>query len=304
MNDLFDEYKQSILKKLHQIALVFQKSKLIDYGEVLELSSSDVFLKITLYYNKFNKFKYVINKVLPDEKKSLIISTLNDLPMDYKLDLDDFESPQSDLVSSETVCAGSDESGKGDYFGPLVVAAFACQKPDILKLQRYGVKDSKLLTDTNIIILAEKIFLDFRGHYEYLIIMPEKYNELYPKFSVAKPGLNDMLAWMHGKVIGNLHKRYAFQNVIVDKFADEKLIKYFLKRECTVNMTIITRAESNTVVAAASIIARYLFIKKLDELSNKYNIKLLKGASLKVKEQKKNIAPEILPFICKSHFKM
>ena len=137
-----------------------------------------------------------------------------------------------------------------------------------------------------------------------MVLMPEKYNELYPKFSLLKPGLNEMLAWMHSKVIGNLHKRDNFDTVVIDKFADDNLIKYYVKKECNIDMKIVNRAESETVVAVASIIARYLYVKRLDELSEAYNIRLLKGASLKVKELNRSINPEILPFLCKLHFKM
>jgi ribonuclease HIII len=199
--------------------------------------------------------------------------------------------------------AGSDESGKGDYFGPLVVAAFVCDKDIQTRLNKYGVKDSKLLDEETLLRIAEKVLLEFHGNYQYFVLLPEKYNELYPKFSVKKPGLNEMLAWMHSKVIGDLHSRHRFQKVIIDKFANEKLIKSFVNKTCDVELEIITRAESYKAVATASIIARYLYLKNLKELSNKYGIKLLKGASLKVQELRRGIDKEILPFMCKMHFK-
>ncbi|MCL1827588.1 MAG: ribonuclease HIII, partial [Candidatus Cloacimonetes bacterium] len=276
------DYKADILTRLNSIGLQLEDSKEINYGEQLRFKSSAIELKITLYYNKKDQFKFVINKVTPEKQKDLVLNSLL---------VNDFANSQSPSVINENsietttfdLLAGSDESGKGDYFGPLVAVCFVCNKHDALILQKYGVKDSKLLTDEKITILGEKIFLDFKGKYQYLILMPEKYNELYPKFSTKKPGLNEMLAWMHSKTIGDLYGRHSFQKVIIDKFANEKLISFYVKKTCEADLEIVTKAESNIPVAVASILARYLYVKKMDELSEKYHIKLLKGASLQVK---------------------
>ena len=202
-----------------------------------------------------------------------------------------------------TFYAGSDESGKGDYFGPLVVVTFACDIADIPRLQNYGVKDSKLLSEERINTLAEKILLDFRGQYQYVVVLPEQYNPLYKDFSKKKPGLNEMLAFLHSKTIGDLYKKHKFQGVVIDKFANETMIKKFISNQCDAPTMIVTNAEKDTIVAAASIIARYLFVKNLNDLSQKYNVTLLKGASNKVKELRNSISPEILPFVVKMHFK-
>jgi ribonuclease HIII len=112
-----------------------------------------------------------------------------------------------------------------------------------------------------------------------------------------------MLAWLHSRVISDLYQKHKFQSVTIDKFADEKLIRFYVSKTCDAELKIVTKAESDIVVAAASIIARYLYVKKMDELSMIFKIRLLKGASLKVKEQKKSINPELLPFLAKMHFK-
>ena len=289
-------YKEKIQSKLSKLGLALFETKIINYGEVLEFISDDMFLKITLYYNKKNQFKCVVNKVVPEDKEGVIVAELMSKEKSL-LEITD------SLNNEDEWHAGSDESGKGDYFGPLVVAAFTCTIKDYQKFNIYGIKDSKLLSDERINLLAEKLFLDYRGQYEYFILMPEQYNELYAKFSQYKPGLNDMLAWMHAKVIGNLSKRHNFNKVTIDKFANEKLIKYYVNKESTLNLNIYTKAESDLTVAAASIIARYLYVKSLDELSKKYGIDFLKGASKRVKEQKMELTTDILPFVCKMHFK-
>jgi ribonuclease HIII len=112
-----------------------------------------------------------------------------------------------------------------------------------------------------------------------------------------------MLAWLHSKVIGDLYQRHKFEKVIIDKFANKDLISYYVKKTCAAELHIITKAEADTVVATASIIARYLYIKRLNELSEKYGIKLLKGASVKVKALRDSIDKELLPYLVKMHFK-
>ena len=300
----FLEYKADIITKLNKIQLQLSDCKEIDYGELLIFESAKIELKITLYYNKKNHFKYIINKVTPPIFKDFIENTLfeNELLENSMTEMNSDDGIESDEVTSGLV-AGSDESGKGDYFGPLVVVAFVCGDRDIPRLKKYGVKDSKLLSDEKIIQLGEKIFLDFKGRYQYIVLKPEKYNELYEKFSTHKPGLNEMLAWLHSCAISDLYSRHRFDKVIIDKFANEQLISYYVSKKCDVKMQIMTKAESNISVAVASILARYLYIKKMEELSENYSVKLLKGASQQVKELRDSIPQEQLPFLIKMHFK-
>jgi ribonuclease HIII len=208
--------------------------------------------------------------------------------------------------------AGSDESGKGDYFGPLVVATFVCSEEDYPALIEIGVRDSKKTADKKIISIAETIMTQFHRQYQYLVLMPEKYNETYAYFSRKKPGLNEMLAWMHSQTICDLFKKFQFSDVVVDKFAKDELIVSFIKSNkhfSEVGLSIpfkirnFTNAETETSVAAASIIARYLFIKKMDELSSEFGFSLLKGANQPVKNLRRSIPADILPKLCKMHFK-
>jgi ribonuclease HIII len=202
---------------------------------------------------------------------------------------------------------GTDESGKGDYFGPLVVAAFLCKPGDTYRLSELGIKDSKKLTDEKIKSIGQRISIDFQGQYQYFALMPIKYNELYKKFSIKKPGLNEMLAWMHASVICDLYRKIPFDSVIIDKFADEKLIKTSVIQKINFshdNITVITGAEADIAVATASIIARYIYLHKIEELSDIYGIKLLKGASKQVQLLRKSIHADVLPYVVKMHFKV
>ena len=299
MNELFINFKSDIITKLEKLNTSLIETKDINYGQQLNFISDNLKIKITLYYNKKNKFNYVINNVIPKNYYNDVLAILTG----ENNSITEEKEKTKGIIHSWNYWAGSDESGKGDYFGPLVICAFTCESKNLIKLHNYGVKDSKLLNDDKIKVIAEKVLLDFRGSYQYLILMPEKYNELYSRFSVNKPGLNELLAWSHSRVIGDLYLRHKFEGVIIDKFANENLIKYYVNKTCPLNLKIITKAESDINVATASIISRYLYIKKLDELSEIYNITLLKGASLKVKKLKKSINPEIMPYIAKLHFK-
>jgi len=202
--------------------------------------------------------------------------------------------------------AGSDESGKGDYFGPLVVAAFACTEGDEQTLLELGVKDSKKLTDKKIANIAAHLLTNHLSQCQYMVLAPEQYNVLYKKFSIKKPGLNEMLATMHAKVLGDLYQRQPFSKLVIDKFANEKMIRNYLQQKLliqSIDIEIFTGAESNIAVACASIIARHLFVQELDKLSEKYQVNLLKGASAQVKALRASIDPEILPYVVKMHFK-
>src|SRR3990167_4063228 len=113
---------------------------------------------------------------------------------------------------------GVDESGKGDYFGYLVVAACHVDNNIESRLKELGVRDSKNLSDLHV----KNIDSELRKicKYEIVKISPEKYNKIYPNFK----SLNRMLAWGHAKSIEKLLEKVKCDHVIVDKFADEKVL--------------------------------------------------------------------------------
>ncbi|MDD3149502.1 MAG: ribonuclease HIII, partial [Candidatus Gastranaerophilales bacterium] len=208
------------------------------------------------------------------------------------------ESSHSQLITR----IGTDESGKGDYFGPLVVAGVLADKENIDKLLEIGVKDSKKLNDVQIAKMAVAIKNNFI--HSIVKINPAKYNQLYDSFK----NLNKLLAWGHARVIENILEKKDCDNVLSDKFGDESLIKNALmKKGKQINLEQRVRAEEDLAVAAASIIARDEYVKSMAKLSNQYDIILPKGASEKVKEQAKLFiqkhSKENLGNIAKLHFK-
>ncbi len=196
---------------------------------------------------------------------------------------------------------GSDEAGKGDFFGPLVVAAVYVNKQNIRDLVLLQVQDSKKMTDNKIQYIAESIKQNF--NYAVKIIEPEKYNRIYLRFA----NLNRLLAHAHGEVITQLITKFNCDAVLIDKFGNEALLKNELKLGVRTKLVQLERAEINPAVAAAAIIARSCFVDGINRLSQKYQIELPKGASEQVISAGKKFiqihGQNTLKKVAKLHFK-
>lgn len=197
---------------------------------------------------------------------------------------------------------GTDESGKGDYFGPLVTASVHVDPKCIEQLNNIGVRDSKKISDKKILAMAAEI--KNVAIFDIVVIGNKKYNELYNKFN----NLNKMLAWAHARAIENILTKTDCNYVLSDKFADVKFINNSLMTKGkNVHIEQRVRAEDDIAVAAASIIARAEFVIRMDKLSKQYNMTLTKGASSKVIEQGKLFVEKYgensLQDIAKLHFK-
>lgn len=199
---------------------------------------------------------------------------------------------------------GTDESGKGDYFGPLVIAGVLCNLESAEKLKSLAVRDSKLISDNKVKEMAEKI-KQISPH-NLVVIGPEKYNQLYDKMR----NLNKLLAWGHARVIENLLSSSATapDYVISDKFGDERFIeRALMEKGKKVQLQQKVKAESDIAVAAASILARAEFLRRLAELSGKYELNLPKGSSETIDQIGRKLVEkygqEVLKYVAKLHFK-
>jgi len=193
---------------------------------------------------------------------------------------------------------GSDETGKGEWYGPLVIVATALTPEEIVELRKLGVKDSKTIRKPQLLELAKNLIkMDFQRH--SIKLSPLTYNKLYSNFHKEGKTMNDMMAWAHSRAIQELIDKIEFgkAKVIIDKFDLEKT-EYRLGGIDKTNLQIIqkSRAESETPVAAASIIAKYLFEMEVDKLDDKYGIDLRKS-------RPEDLEPDILPMVAKIHFK-
>ena len=171
---------------------------------------------------------------------------------------------------------GTDEAGKGDYFGPLVVAGVYVDEDSASRLLALGVRDSKQLSDVKILSLAEEIRKICHGQGHIVAYRPERYNQHYQE----TPNLNLLLATAHAQVIASLQERTASRLALVDQFSHEPLVLTALQRmNCDIAVEQRPRAEDDIAVAAASIIARATFVRQIQELSQSIGVELPKGAS-------------------------
>ncbi len=201
---------------------------------------------------------------------------------------------------------GVDESGKGDFFGPLVIAGVYADVAVARALQEMGVMDSKRISgDTRIETLARQMRTIPGLVFDVIVIGPERYNALYLKFG----NLNKLLAWGHAKVIENLLERVPdCPRALSDQFANPRVLKNALQeRGKTILLEQRTKAESDPAVAAASIFARQGFVHWLQETGTKLGIELPKGASTAVKSAAASInarhGPAMMEKVAKMHFR-
>ncbi len=199
---------------------------------------------------------------------------------------------------------GTDESGKGDYFGPLVVGGvYVRDGADEDFLKKLEVRDSKRISDRRVAVLAGEI--SKRLPHSLVAIGPARYNELYESLA----NLNLILAWAHARAIENLAGEWPeISRAITDKFGDDAYVtRALMKRGRELELVQKVRAEEDVAVAAASIVARAEFLASLERLSKKAGLPLPKGASASVEDaarrlvQKKGRAS--LEAFAKVHFK-
>lgn len=197
---------------------------------------------------------------------------------------------------------GTDESGKGDFFGPLVIAGVLADEKTSQYFLDLGIKDSKKLTDKKMLTLATEI--KKVAPHSIIAISNSKYNELYNNMR----NLNKLLAWGHARAIENVLEKQHCEYALSDKFGDESLIKSALmKNGRSIRLEQMCKAESDIAVAAASVLARATFVQKLQDMENTYGLKFQKGCSGLVKDGAKlfieKYGKERLKEVCKAHFK-
>jgi ribonuclease HIII len=178
--------------------------------------------------------------------------------------------------------AGADESGKGDYFGPLVSAAVVVDADSAARLAAAGVQDSKRLTDARVAKLAGEV-RRLTAH-ALTTVAPPRYNDLYEQFRREGKRLNQLLAWAHVRSISDLVERGAPPAyAIVDQFADARVVeRAAASRTRGLRIVQFPRAEADVAVASASILARAAFLDWLEEASQRVGVRLPKGASPQV----------------------
>jgi ribonuclease HIII len=206
-------------------------------------------------------------------------------------------------IAFDAPTIGSDEAGKGDYFGPLVVAAVFAEPASGGELATMGVADSKTLSDLRMFPLAERIERSFDC--EVRVLVPVDYNARW----AADPNVNHVLADLHADAIAALWRRHQDAMVLVDRFADERVLRARLQRLAVKPQRLVQvpRAEAHPVVAAASIVARVRFLEGLQQCTDDSGTDLHKGAGAPVDEAAARAfrigGRALLARIAKMHFK-
>ncbi|MEO8231413.1 MAG: ribonuclease HIII [Ignavibacteriota bacterium] len=264
------------------------------YNYEVSVNNKSEQAKVLVYFGRKG-----IKKIIQANPESSINKELNKIIFDPTF----FDDEKQDKIRFDQYI-GTDESGKGDYFGPLVIGAVYIDKNTTLELEKIGVKDSKLISDNSIKILEPKIKKIVDGNFEIIQINPEKYNQLYESFK----NLNKIMAWAHSKSIENLVLKSKCANVISDKFGNEKLITNELKKKnIEINHFQTAKGERFIAVAAASILARAKVIDWFYFISKELGFEIPKGGGANATAAAKRVINQFdykyLMKMIKFHFK-
>lgn len=213
------------------------------------------------------------------------------------------------LIAVELPMIGTDESGKGDYFGPLVIAGVYINEQSAKELLHLGVKDSKKLSDKKNVTLAPEIYKTIGGHCSVIEISPSKYNDLYEQFDKEGKNLNVLLAWGHARAIEEILAKIPCKTAISDQFADERfIIQKLQEKGRKLQLIQMHKAERHVAVAAASILARARFLSRLSALEHEFQVSMPKGSSQSVIQAAKEFirvhGQSKLRAVAKIHFKI
>ena len=202
--------------------------------------------------------------------------------IDYFIDREEVkEKKEETTIPIDISSVGSDEVGTGDYYGPIVVTGSYVNKDDIPFLTELGVKDSKKLSDEQILKIVPKIIK--RIKYKTIMLSNKEYNKNYGK----DMNMNKIKAVLHNKVLTEMVKDNEYDYIVVDQFEPESSYYKHLSEVPSPlkGITFITKAEDKCLsVACSSLISRYIFVKEIDKLGDKYGIFLPKGANYYVED--------------------
>lgn len=270
----------------------------IKYGVQFGILVNENKCLIRIYESKKNGVRCDLSQIKNDENLSLIEGLIQTGCI--KTECKEIKNTgKADEQEIELI--GTDESGKGDYFGPLIIAGVYADAELKKKLKEIGAVDSKTLSDNKIMKLADEITKVCQ--YSVVTISNKRYNEMYDEIK----NLNKLLAWGHARVIENLLELVDCKNVLSDQFGSPELIKNALmSKGRKANLEQRHRAEENVVVAAASILARNEYVKAMNKLSEEYEMEFPKGGSSIVVEAARKFVlshgKEKLPNVAKLHF--
>lgn len=253
-----------------------------NYSMSLSKNQLDLLLEMYNPYEVAHTHPHMILKAVVDDNVTLNFYKNGNLVLEGEFK-DELNRIKTRLGLTNFSAIGSDEVGTGDVFGPVVVCSCFVKASDIEVLELMGVKDSKNMTDRQIIELAPQLTKMLT--HSVLILNPEKYNEMVRRGY----NMNKLKAFLHNQAILLTTKKIEDKvPVIVDQFCEPRLYYNYLKNEPNIyrDISFYTKAESIHIsVAAASIIARYAFLAKMQNYSRFIGMKLKLGAGKMVDAQ-------------------
>lgn len=267
------------LATLGQAGVEVALKQMLPYGTQLHLSGSGLGGLVNIYFSKKKGLSFV------DCTQNMVtergIAVLKGADPSEVMQL----TPGPNKTEGElSVWVGTDESGKGDLFGPLVIAGFLMTRGIEGEVMDMGVTDSKKLVPSAIRRIAQCLRKRFPDNIEVVAPTMARYNELYARFR----NLNKLLAWGHARVIENLSRRWeegegtSVDGAVADKFGDKSYIRRALSSMQELNLIQRPGGESNTAVAAASIIARDTFERRMATMGKRVGMRLPFGAGSRV----------------------
>ncbi len=268
MSQIVNKYSEAMIQKMYH----YYNNKLVDLPKGAVFRAKTNHAVITAYHSGKVLFQGQAPEIEARKWQDDVSTKQTTSPY----------APPATLFSSSHI--GSDEAGTGDYFGPVTVASTYVHSDMMNVLKEIGVKDSKAFSDATVFRLSKEI-LSLNVPYSLLILPNQKYNSLQEKgWSQGK-----MKAMLHHHVNQNVIRKIEkqpYEGVVIDQFCDPAIYQKHLQSEQKTmpdNTYFKTKAEQYSLaVAAASILARASFLKKMDELSIELGIKLPKGASQQV----------------------
>ena len=269
--------------KIEKDEIIYFKAYLSSRNDILIQETKNPHEAFRAKYNDSTIIGYTSgNIVINNDKIKPIINDILFSIRGHKLNFD--------------IMIGSDEAGKGEWLGPLVIAAVALNPKQVLFLQGEGVRDSKLLKSNNLLSLSNLIKSNSID-YQIISIHPKEFNDVFKQIKLDGGNLNDLLAQKHFLSINNILNKNILNKkikIVTDEF--DKVKTDFIMKDISsyTNIEFIQKpkAEEEIAVAAASILARNEREKIIDDLSNEYSIELrtLNAAEVLTQTFAKNVA--------------
>lgn len=305
----FERYLEDLRKKIKALPGIVLQEKDLPYGRQLLLQQGTEKVILSVYNGK--KGITVVwggrDGALKGLAQTVIAGGKPDKAVKEAALVNHGVSLLENCAGFKGIWVGSDESGKGDFFGPLVVAAVLVDTSIAEKLASNGIKDCKALTDKEVLRQAPLI-KEAAPLHVVLALKPEMYNYRYAQMKNEKKNLNHLLAQGHIAVLRKvLQQRLDCNYALVDRFSSNAGIAACLEEEFPgLNVIEQPRAEADIAVAAASVLARARFLEIMDELSHMAGTTLPKGggelATACARQLKDAFGAEFLNKFVKTHF--